>query len=216
MHLNYQAVAVATFLFLLSTPLSAESNLSLPAFDLDKTKSCEAELRSHGAQFKVLEQIDGPGQCGSPRPLQLTKLKGGVVLSKDVTLRCEMALALANWVSEVVIPSAKLHLKTEPSKMDISTSYQCRHRNGDTNTKLSEHAYANAVDLMGIGFNNGSSMQIQERVNSSDAARAFQAAIRGGACAYFTTVIGPTTNPDHAYHLHLDLAERRNGFRLCE
>ncbi|MEJ2529247.1 MAG: extensin family protein [Gammaproteobacteria bacterium] len=216
MHWYYKAIVAASFQLILASTLSADSDISFSAFDPDKTSTCEAELRSRGATFQVLKPIDGPGQCGSPRPLRLTKLQGGVALPRDVTLRCEMALALANWVSEVVIPSAKLHMKSEPAKLDISTSYQCRHRNGEADAKMSEHAYANAVDLMGISFKNGDTMKIQERINSAAAVRAFQAAVRGGACAYFTTVIGPTTNKYHANHLHLDLAERRNGFRLCE
>lgn len=216
MRLCFTAVVSAMFPLLIATPLSANNNPSSPLFDMDATMSCEVELRTLGAKFKVLNTLTGSGQCMVPRPLRLTALKGGVVLSSDVTLRCEMALALANWVAEVVIPSAKLHLNTEPSKMDIATSYECRRRNGDAHAKMSEHAYANAVDLIGISFKNGSSMKIQERLASSDAMRAFQAAIRGGACAYFTTVIGPTTNQAHADHLHLDLAKRSNGFRLCE
>ncbi len=46
--------------------------------------------------------------------------------------------------------------------------------------------------------------------------RALQAGIRGGACAFFTTVLGPTTNAAHSDHFHLDMAERSSGFRLCE
>jgi hypothetical protein len=216
MRLSYTAIVGSTFLLVTSTSVSAKNNITPPIFDMVATVSCEAELRSLGAKFKVLNKITGSEQCGSPRPLILKKLKGGLGLSNDVTLRCKMALALAHWVSEVVVPSAELHLKTKPSKINISTSYKCRRRNGDANAKMSEHAYANAADLMGIDFINGNSMKIQERTESSDALRAFQAAIRGGACAYFTTVIGPTTNEAHADHLHLDLAERRNGFRLCE
>jgi hypothetical protein len=44
----------------------------------------------------------------------------------------------------------------------------------------------------------------------------FQAAVREGACRYFTTVLGPGSDPEHATHLHLDLRDRRGGYRICQ
>ncbi len=218
MHRLIRVSLVTTFLLTLTSNLSAKSVTadSGPKFKLDRAKSCEAKLRAYGASFTVLKKIDGPGRCGSPRPLNLTRLKGGVRVDGDVVVRCEMALALAHWTSNVVIPSAQLHLQARPAKLNISTSYKCRRRNNNPKAKLSEHAFANGIDFMGIGFKQNSPMKIQARNGSSSAMRAFQAAIRGGACAYFTTVIGPTTNAAHADHLHLDLAQRRSGYRVCE
>jgi hypothetical protein len=34
--------------------------------------------------------------------------------------------------------------------------------------------------------------------------------------ARFTTVLGPGADRAHEFHLHVDLAERRNGYRLCQ
>ncbi len=212
-------VALGTmFLLTLMSNLSAKSVAADigPRFNLDRAKSCEAKLRAYGASFTVQKKIDGPGRCGSPRPLNLTRLKGGLLVDGDVVVRCEMALALARWTSNVVIPSAQLHLQARPARLDISTSYKCRRRNNNPKAKLSEHAFANGIDFMGISFKQIRPMKIQAHNGSSSAMRAFQAAIRGGACAYFTTVIGPTTNAAHADHLHLDLAQRRSGYRVCE
>ena len=189
-----------------------------PTFDLDKAKACEAELRTLGVKFKINQAIDDSGECGSPRPLHIKSLKGGINIKSynDVNLRCETALNFARWVSEVVVPSSKLHLGIKPDKLVLSTTYKCRRRNSNPTAKYSEHAYANAIDFLGIDFDDGSSMEIKVRKDDSNAMRAFQAAIRGGSCAYFTTVIGPMTNKYHNDHLHLDLAERKSGYRLCE
>ncbi len=214
MRLFYRNLIGVTSLFLLSSNLSANQ----PSFDLDKTKACETSLRLLGAKFKINKAINDQDECGSPRPLNIKSLKGGIKIKSDtaVNIRCETALAFARWVSEVVTPSAKLHLEINPTTIYLSTTYKCRHRNGNAKAKISEHAYANAIDFLGIGFDNGESMKIVIRKGDSDATRAFQAAIRGGSCAYFTTVIGPMTNEFHSDHLHLDLAERKNGYRLCE
>jgi len=214
MHLFFRILCLATLLLLFSFNLQAAP----PEFDLDDTKECEEDLRAIGVKFKVNKAIDDPDECGSSRPLNIKSLKGNIKIKSHtpVNIRCKTALALARWMSEVVTPSAKLHLGVKPSILYLSTTYKCRHRNGNPSGKYSEHAYANAIDFLGVGFDNGESMKIMVRKDDSDATRSFQAAIRGGSCAYFTTVIGPMTNEAHSDHLHLDLAERKGGYRLCE
>jgi hypothetical protein len=44
----------------------------------------------------------------------------------------------------------------------------------------------------------------------------FREAVRASACARFTTVLGPGSDAYHAGHIHLDLAVRRNGYRICQ
>jgi hypothetical protein len=214
MYLFIRTLFVSTLLLSLTSNLQAAP----PTFDLDDAKACEAALRSLGVKFKVNKPVEDQDECGSPRPLNIKSLKGNIKIKSDtiVNLRCETALALARWMSEVVTPSTKLHLGVKPSILYLSTTYKCRRRNGDPKAKLSEHAYANAIDFLGIGFDSGDSMKIMVRKDDSDAMRSLQAAIRGGSCAYFTTVIGPMTNEAHSDHLHLDLAERKNGYRVCE
>ncbi len=214
MRLFHRVLLGIASLLLFSYNLSADP----PSFDLAKAIDCEAKLRSLGVKFKVNKTITGPGECGSPRPLDIRSLSGGIKIKSDVdvNVRCESALAFVRWVSNVVTPSAKLHLDSKPTALYISTTYKCRHRNGNPNAKISEHAHANAIDFLGVGFDNSEPMKIAVRKGDSDAVRAFQAAIRGGACAYFTTVIGPMTNDLHSDHLHLDLVERNGGYRVCE
>jgi len=168
------------------------------------------------AQFTVAEPLIGDGQCGWPRPLKLTALSRDVKIRGDIRVRCELALALARWSKQVVVPSAELHLAQKPAAVEISTSYQCRRRNNGTVGKLSEHAFANGVDVMAVRFEPEMRVAVADRRGSSDAERAFQAAIRGGACAFFTTVLGPVTNANHRDHFHFDLAFRRGGYRLCQ
>ncbi len=187
-----------------------------PKYDLNEARRCEAELRRFAAAFEVADPIDGEGQCGWPRPLRLKSLSRDLNIRGDIWLRCEMALALARWAKEVVVPSAELHMGSKPVAVEISTSYQCRRRNNGSAGKLSEHAFANGIDLMAIHFEDGKRVAVADRRGSSEADRAFQAAVRGGACAYFTTVLGPVADANHSDHFHFDLAVRRGGYRLCQ
>lgn len=185
-----------------------------PVHDQTQALSCEEGLKALGVTFEVLEPITGEDGCGAERPLKISSV--GVELKPAVTTRCEVAKALAVWTRDVMVPSAKFHLKATPSAMSTGDSYQCRARRGGDQVKVSEHAHANAVDISGIAFSDRETMPIMDRPGSADDARSFQAAIRGGACAYFTTVLGPGANGAHADHLHFDLMQRRNGYRICE
>lgn len=189
---------------------------TVPTFDLASAKKCETALRSLGARFSVGKPLEGESICGWPRPLNLETAGKKVRVTGDPQVRCEVALALAKWSREVVKPAARLHLQEDVSKILISTSYQCRRRNNALTGKVSEHGFANGVDVMGFELKDGRKVLIAPRPDSTDPARAFQAAVRGGSCAYFTTVLGPTTNAAHANHLHMDLAIRRGGYRLCQ
>jgi len=40
--------------------------------------------------------------------------------------------------------------------------------------------------------------------------------VRKSVCAHFTTVLGPGSDGYHENHIHVDLAERRGGYRMCQ
>lgn len=195
-------------------PEASEAEPAAPPEDTTQAQGCEAELKAMGVVFEPQPPITDEAGCGVERPLEVSSV--GIALKPAVTTRCEVAKALAVWTKDVVIPSAALHLKATPTAISTGDAYQCRARRGEGEVKVSEHARANAVDITGIEFSDHAAVQIMDRAGSADDARAFQAAIRGGACAYFTTVLGPGTNAAHADHLHVDMIARRNGYRICE
>ena len=94
------------------------------------------------------------------------------------------------------------------------SGYVCRPRNNLEGAKLSEHAHANAIDIASFRFTKHDAASIGQE--SDKAGEGFETAIRSAACRYFTTVLGPGSNAEHATHFHLDMAERRHGYRLCE
>jgi hypothetical protein len=44
----------------------------------------------------------------------------------------------------------------------------------------------------------------------------FREGLRQSVCARFMTVLGPGSDGYHEDHVHVDLAERRGGYRICE
>lgn len=185
-----------------------------PVYSSDEAKQCEVALKSLGATFTIGEELDGSGECGWPRPVVLSELAGGIKLRGEVKLRCEAALGLALWTKESVQPAAKDILGATLNGYDIGTSYHCRRRNNARSGKLSEHAFANGIDLMAFRFNPREPLKVTFQSGWKE--KKFQKKIRDDLCKYFTTVLGPGSDAAHKDHFHMDLAIRNRGYRYCK
>lgn len=155
------------------------------------------------------------GACGAADPLAVSALSESVGLSGGVETVCPMAEAAARWAAEVVAPAARQHLGRTLATISVGTSYACRGQNRVVGAKLSEHAYANALDIAGFTFTDGAPVSVKAADPATPEGR-FTAAVRQGACGIFTTVLGPGSDSYHADHLHLDLRARRAGSRICQ
>lgn len=191
-----------------------------PAEDAAALRACRAALAGLGAEFRRIDAILPEGAeengCGIATPFDVSEILPGVALRPKSAMRCQTALALARWVRREVIPAAQALGLGELTALDHGSSYVCRGRNGDADDELSEHAKGNAVDIMGFAFSDGAAIAVSPKEGDGDAAEAFQKAAGSGACLYFTTVLGPGADAYHDDHLHLDIIERTNGYRLCQ
>ncbi|MGY2050307.1 extensin-like domain-containing protein [Methylobacterium sp. JK268] len=175
--------------------------------------ACLTRLDRLGARAEPLPPLSD-GLCGAPKPLRVTVLPDGVAVSPPATLTCHAAEALARWSTEVKV-LAERELGRPPQAVRIATSYECRGQNHDAEAKLSEHAFANAVDVMGFAFAGRDPVSVGAVAEGTPEAR-FLAAARLRACTFFRTVLGPGSNAEHGNHLHLDERERNAGHRLCQ
>jgi hypothetical protein len=134
-----------------------------------------------------------------------------IALAPPPTLRCPMAEAVVQWLREDVAPVAR-ELGAGLKSVAADTSFECRSRNHIAGAKLSEHGHANAIDLRGITLTDGTVF----RFTDAAADREARESLRKSACARFTTVLGPGSDGYHETHIHLDLAQRRGGYRMCQ
>jgi hypothetical protein len=111
------------------------------------------------------------------------------------------------WERDVVAKAAQQRLGTTVTEIEIAGApFQCRPIAGRRDHRLSEHAYANAIDIGGFKLANGRVVTIaQSWRRGSDQEKAFLRDVRGGACRYFQAVLSPDYNRAHANHLHFDL-----------
>jgi hypothetical protein len=89
------------------------------------------------------------GDCGTPSPVVLKSLgrSNTVELRPPVTLNCATVVALYDWLEQTVQPTAQSRLATSITRLTGTSGYQCRNRVGAGETKISDHAAANAVDI---------------------------------------------------------------------
>lgn len=179
-----------------------------------KPTACRERLAKI-AIFRPLPVLAGPGECGAADAVLLDGVilpeRAQVTLTPPATLRCSMAEAVANWLREDVAPAA-LKLGAPLRGVDNFDSYECRGRNRVRGATLSEHGRADALDVRGFKLANGDIVGLTD-VN---VAKDWRQTIRAGACAHFSTVLGPGSDGNHEAHIHIDLAERHGGYKTCE
>ena len=188
-----------------------------PPPDEKELAACETALKALGATFTRKPAVDGPGACGMSASYAVTDIASGVEVSPGTELRCETALAAARWVSQVVVPAAKIFGDdVKLTGIRQASTYVCRNRDNLADAKISEHAFGSAIDVSAFLFDGHPPLAVSLDQRRGSKEEAFQMAVRAGACLHFTTVLGPGSDAYHSDHIHLDLAERRGGYRLCQ
>lgn len=178
-------------------------------------KVCDAFFKADVAEAAYTDPIAWDNGCLAAAPVSVSaiKLASGkrVELKPAAILRCPMALAVANWVRDSLEPAAR-KAGGDLERIEVAASYSCRPRNNVFGALLSEHGKANALDIRSLHLANGATFVIEK----SQGQRAFLAEMRKSACARFMTVLGPGSDKPHETHLHVDLQERRNNYKICQ
>jgi hypothetical protein len=115
-------------------------------------------------------------------------------------------------------PAARYYLGSELVEVSIAGSYSCRPMNHVSGAKLSEHGYANALDVSGFTLADGRKITVKGGWRGSESEQAYLRAVHRGACRWFTTVLGPNHDRAHHDHFHVDLARHgKDGLkRICK
>ena len=175
-----------------------------PGIDARETKQCMAEMDRAGVQFTPLPDRRFSGGCSAVGAVQL--LDVGVPVANLRAMRCPLAKTFAAWARHGVLPAARVYLKTEVVKIESFGTYSCRNVNGAATGKLSQHAYANAVDISAFVLADGRRITVLADWNGGDEdVRRFLRVIHEAACKRFHTVLGPNYNSIHANHFHFDM-----------
>lgn len=179
----------------------------------DDTESCFQELRAIGAKFTIAPATVDYGKCHVENPVNLRSVtikQNTIDLPEAPLLNCKFALQFSKWLSESGAPILSAQLNSPVERISTGPGFECRGRNGDGSSKVSEHGYGNAVDISTFRLRNGKTLNVGDST--------LLPGVRASACGYFTTVLGPGSNAAHAAHFHFDMgAHGKSGnYRICQ
>jgi len=105
------------------------------------------------------------GKCGAAAPIRLIGLgrKPQVKFSPPALVTCDMAAALHTWIRKDLQPLAKKHLGERIAKVEVMSDYSCRPAMGRAGNPLSEHAFADALDIRGFVTQTGRKVRVLEK-----------------------------------------------------
>jgi hypothetical protein len=176
---------------------------------------CRLALTEAIAIAPSIPDIHGPGGCGGVDLVRLEAVvlpdRRQVAVKPAAILRCTMASAIAAWVRTDIAPLAE-RLGSVIAGLDNFDSFECRGRNRIAGAMLSEHGRANALDVRSFKFADGRTISLTDRGVSRD----LRETVLHSVCARFSTVLGPGSDGYHEDHIHLDLMERHNDYRICQ
>lgn len=177
--------------------------------------ACRRHLAELGVQFEDRERLEETARgCLVAWPVAITSLGDGIGLAPEAVLNCHMAEAAAVFAQDVVSPQATKVFGSPLAAVAQASAYVCRTRHGQS--KISEHALGNALDISTFRLKDGTSIEVKAYGASDTDRQDFIRELRGRACGPFKTVLGPGSDADHALHIHLDLEKRRHGGTFCQ
>jgi hypothetical protein len=189
--------------------------------------------------IKVAQALNGVGSCGADHPFKVSAFtmdeplttasapglftrapSGGFLtrLNQEGTLTCPMVAAVDHWLEKVVQPAAMARFGQPVVELRTMGTYSCRRmNNGSRSARMSEHAYANAIDVGGFRLADGSIITVLKGWKGGLEEQNFLREVHAGACRNFATVLGPGADAFHYDHFHFDLARHgRSGNRsIC-
>jgi hypothetical protein len=185
-----------------------------PAAAPPPPSACRQALSDQIAIAPSIPDIQGAGGCGGTDLVRLEAVvlpdKHLVAVKPAAILRCAMASAVADWI-RTDMATLVSRLGSTITDLDNFDSFECRSRNRVAGAPLSEHGRANALDVRALKLANGQSIALTDRT----VPRELRESVLHSVCARFSTVLGPGSDGYHEEHIHLDLMERHNNYKIC-
>jgi hypothetical protein len=117
-------------------------------------RECVRLLAPIAADVEVSEPLK-QDQCGAPAPVSVRRIGSGankVEINPPAVVNCAMVVGLHSWVEGTLQPAAQEAFGSRIARLRSASGYACRNRIGshDHADRLSEHALANAIDIVGF------------------------------------------------------------------
>jgi hypothetical protein len=162
-----------------------------------------------------------PAQQQQPLPRlgpsrgEQTASVGPVAFKPAATLACPLVSNLDRWIMEAIQPAALKWFNQPVVEIRQISAYSCRGMNGNPNSRISEHAFGNALDISAFTLADGRRISVKDGWRGLPEEQGFLRDVQGAACELFTTVLAPGSNVYHYDHIHVDLMRRSSGRAIC-
>jgi hypothetical protein len=165
---------------------------------------CHIDLARERIGFRALPDQHFQNGCSALGSVQLLEI--GTPVTNLGAMTCPLARQFARWSREAVQTAADQWLGTSVQRIETFGSYSCRGVNGQPGARLSEHGFANAVDVSAFVLADGRRITVQQGWNGDDErVRAFLRAVHQAGCRRFNIGLSPDANAYHFNHMHFDM-----------
>ena len=144
-----------------------------------------------------------------------TRPAGPVSVTPAATLACPLISVLDQWIDTAVQPAALRWFGQPVVEIKQISAYSCRGMNGNSNARISEHAFGNAIDIAVFTLADGRKIAVKTGWHGAPEEQGFLHDVQGAACDRFATVLAPGSDAYHYDHMHVDLMRRASGRRAC-
>ncbi|MDR6407233.1 extensin-like domain-containing protein [Paraburkholderia terricola] len=173
-------------------------------------QACRAALNTSHLTYAPVADQATPEGCALHDALRVERLDEARVSSRFLAT-CPLALGLAMYDRHYLQPAARAVYGEDVRQILHVGSYACRNVARAAQGLLSQHAFANAIDIEGFVLTDGTRITVARDWASDTRAGAFVKLAHDGACSVFNAVLGPDYDALHRAHFHLDMG----AYRLC-
>jgi hypothetical protein len=184
--------------------------------------ACLERLASLGVEFETVAAPTENLACTVAMPIRLKRIgprRGDGMAPIEFPARplvdCRLAEPLALWLAGAVAPILAADFSSRLTAVRTGPGYECRNRNRAAAGKISAHALGLALDISGFELADGRSVPA---ATPKDEPGSALNSLRTAACGWFTTVLGPGSDPMHEDHLHVDVEPHgaSGRYRICD
>jgi hypothetical protein len=173
-----------------------------PRLNFRNNGLCLAKLANTEAQFAPIpNSIEATTGCILDNVVFVSQAY--LTYNRSTLMTCALASAMYTFEKKVVQPIAQKYFKQPVAKIIHVGTYNCRPMRGSSQL-LSEHAYANAIDITGFQLQDGTVINVKRHWNHEGDAGKFLHTVAKKACRKFRKVLTPNFNALHHDHFHLD------------
>jgi hypothetical protein len=154
--------SVAVLALLVLAGCGRQPQAERPAWRAEAERRClRANLVRLGAGIRQAPPLNPGGYCGADHPLQVAAFeRSGVSFSRPVPMTCPMVVATERWVEDVVQPAAQSQFGQRVVEIETSGTYNCRRVMNRSHGAMSEHSFANAIDISGFRLEDGRRVRV--------------------------------------------------------